>query len=314
MQRACSTASPSRTSRRRPTSTARRPTDGPRAVHRRRRSRPKPSPKPTPKHQADADADSPRRPRPRRRRRRRPDANPGAGDDGGGNGGGPRQPRAGGPRPARPRAADAEPWTARAERRRRARRATDPLARSMSEGIGGPLGRHARAAPLVDAGPGAARAVRGGRSRSAMVQHEPCLHDQLGQRPGPLRQDVLLRRALPLHRARLRRGAAGPTPTTGGRYQAMEYPVGDRLLRLGAPPRSPRSTRRRRRSRERAPRRTRTSSVVAARDDRGGQHLLPGHRGRCWRAFGLLAAWFLAGVHRAGPGTRCRSCSHPRCC
>ena len=58
-----------------------------------------------------------------------------------------------------------------------------------------------------------------------MVQKTPCVRDDWAGNDAPVRRDVLLRRALPLHRSRLRRAATCPTPTTAERYPAMEYPV-----------------------------------------------------------------------------------------
>ncbi len=130
--------------------------------------------------------------------------------------------------------------------RSRRRPATDPFARSMSEVVGGPVGRHAPAAPLVGAGAGAAGAVRGGlRALGGAARALPA--DQLGQRPGALRQGLLLRHPLPLHRPRASPRGCGPTPTTTAATRRWSTPSASPTS-PGSPRRSPSSTRRVRRS------------------------------------------------------------------
>ncbi len=193
----------------------------PRAVH---PPPPKPTKKPKPKPQADAHPTprrppqptppAPSQPGPGGRHRRR-------GNGGGGDGG-----SAEAVRPDGPHLHPVSPEPVR-RRRTRGRRRADPHrpVRALDERGGRRPGRPARpAAPLVGAGPGAAGAVRG-RVRAVGGAAPALPEDQLGQRPGPLRQDVLLRHALPLHRPRLRRGALA-LRRHHGRYRRWSTPSG----------------------------------------------------------------------------------------
>ena len=240
---------------------------GPRAVHpaaaaRAEKAKPKPKPKPKP-HADPGPGHRAAAPRPR-------PSHPDAGTGGGGGGGG------GGARPSlRPGGPELRPVTPTPDRRGRvvAPTRTDPFARSMSEVVGGPVGRHGRPhrwwTPVR-----VLLALFAVVFALSLVHHVPVHGDQLGQRPGPLREDVLLRRALPLHRAGLRRGP-WPYADSGGRFQVMEYPVGISYLAFAAagitqlypsgPPDAQRQA-------------VDLPAVVAAGDDRRGQLLLPGDR------------------------------------
>ena len=106
-----------------------------------------------------------------------------------------------------------------------ARRATDPVAAAMSEVIGGPVGRHGRPHPMVDAGAGAARAGRR-RDRAS----PSCTASPAWRRTGPTTRPATPRCATPTSPTSTRVGdssrGAGPTPIRTGATSVMEYPVG----------------------------------------------------------------------------------------
>ncbi len=83
---------------------------------------------------------------------------------------------------------------------------TDPFARSMSEVVGGPVGRHARPhrwwVPVR-----VLLALFAVVFALSVVQHQPCLKTHWANDAGALRQGLLLRHPLPVHRPRARRGA-----------------------------------------------------------------------------------------------------------
>ena len=173
---------------------------------------------------------------------------------------------------------------------------TDPLARAASEGIGGPLGDHARPHPWwtpvrVVLAVAALALVLG------MVQKTPCVRDNWAG--DDLRYGAMCYSDVPyLYTGR--GFAAGYVPYTdnGARYPTMEYPVligyfayaAARITQaLGDPP---------------------DLDARAAMD--GGQvYGAPGvaeETGRYFKVtavllapFGLLAAWFLSRVHRRRP-------------
>ena len=132
-----------------------------------------------------------------------------------------------------------------------------------------------------------------------MVQKTPCVRDDWSGDKLRYARDVLLRRALPLHRPRLRRPATVPYTDNGGRYQAMEYPVLIGYFAYGAavvtqrsaarPTSSERRLRRRRPDLRRSP---------ASRRSRGRYFVVTAV---LLAPFALLSAWFLAGVHRRRP-------------
>ena len=86
---------------------------------------------------------------------------------------------------------------------------------------------------------------------------------------------------------------------TAGRYEVMEYPVGDLLLRLGAPPGHPGRSTAADVGRARASRRTRPRCGQPGVTEEA--RLTSWSPRSCWPPFALLAAWFLAGVHPRRP-------------
>ena len=137
-----------------------------------------------------------------------------------------------------------------------------------------PGGSPRPAAPVVDAGPGAARADRRGvRARRRPAGAVP--GHALRRRPGPLREDVLLRRPLPLHRPRVlgravalhRRRRALPGDRVPRRHRVRR--VGDRQAGAAAPGRP---------ADGRAAGDRRVGAVGTARDAAGDQRLLPADR------------------------------------
>ena len=187
----------------------------------------------------------------------------------------------------------------------------DPFARSMSEVIGGPVGRHAPAAPLVGAGARAAGAVRRGlRARAGAPRALPA------DATGPATRPATARCATPTSPTST--PGAGyaegrwPYADTDGRYEVMEYPVGISYLAWGAAkltqldPVGPPIEQRRNADPGRR--------LVPAGDDDRGEQLLPGHRA----AAGALRAArdLVPGRHpsRTTVGRAVRSCSRPPCC
>ena len=116
----------------------------------------------------------------------------------------------------------------------------DPVARTMSEAIGGPVGRHARPhrwwVPVR-----VLLALFAVVFALGLVHHVPCLQTQLDRRPGPLRQDVLLRRARTSTPGGGTPRAGGPTPTPRAATRSPSTPSGSPTS-PGAPRSSPSST------------------------------------------------------------------------
>ena len=147
-----------------------------------------------------------------------------------------------------------------------------------------------------------------------MVQKTPCVRDDWSGGQAALRRDVLLRRALPLHRARLRRPATCPTPTTAAatrRWSTRSSSATSRTAprwvtqALSGSPRPARAGRRRRRPGLRRSRASRPESGLLLRGDRGAagpvrpaRRLVPRRRAPA-TALGRDA---VRGVARAGAG------------
>ena len=113
----------------------------------------------------------------------------------------------------------------------------DPVVAALSEGVGGPVGEHAGAAPVVDAGAGGAAADRDHASRSAWCRRRRA---SPASRPGPavpLHAHVLLRPAAALHRRAAWPSSSWPysdDEEARDRYEVMEYPVGISYWACGA--------------------------------------------------------------------------------
>ena len=172
----------------------------------------------------------------------------------------------------------------------------DPLARSASEAVGGPVGRHARGHPWwtpvrVVLAVATVTLVLG------MVHKTPCARDNWVS--NDVRYGDMCYSDVPYLYAG-RGFAAGYVPYTdnGGRYPTMEYPVIIGYFAYGA---------------------ARLTQALVAAPDLASRAELPGDKiygapgvggegGRYFwvtalllAPFGLLAAWFLAGVHRRRP-------------
>ena len=96
------------------------------------------------------------------------------------------------------------------------------------------MGSRADAAPVVDAGRGCCSCSPRVASRSGMVQKSGCYAGELGRRRRALHAHVLLRPALPLHRARARRAelALLRRPAGAGPLRGDGVPGRHLLLRL----------------------------------------------------------------------------------
>jgi uncharacterized membrane protein len=172
----------------------------------------------------------------------------------------------------------------------------DPLVTAASEGIGGPLGRHARPHPWWTP-VRVVLAVTAVTFLLGMVQKTPCVRDNWAG--SDLRYGAMCYSDVPyLYSGRGFAAGYPPYADTGGRYPAMEYPVLTGYFAfaaawvtqaLGDPP------------------------DLAARQRLGADEVYgaPGvaeESGRYFRVtavllapFALLTAWFLAGVHRRRP-------------
>jgi uncharacterized membrane protein len=173
---------------------------------------------------------------------------------------------------------------------------TDPLVTAASEGIGGPVGEHARPHPWwtpvrVILAVTALAFVLG------MVQKTPCVQDQWSG--SKLRYAAMCYSDVPyLYAGRGFAAGFPPYADTEGRYPAMEYPVligyfayGAALVTqaLGDPP-------------------DLNARALASSDEIYGQPGVAVESSRYFivtavllAPFALLAAWFLAGVHRRRP-------------
>ena len=180
----------------------------------------------------------------------------------------------------------------------------------MSEVVGGPVGHHARPhrwwTPVR-----VLLALFAVVFALSVVQHEPCLKTNWAN--DEARYGKVCYSDMPyLYTGRGFAEGLWPYADTHGRYEVMEYPVGISYLAWATArvtqidPSGPPVVR--------APPPGPGLAVVAARDDQGGQHLLPGdrdraaRRSRCWRP----GSW--PGSIRGGRGTRCRSRSPRPCC
>jgi uncharacterized membrane protein len=172
----------------------------------------------------------------------------------------------------------------------------DPLVTAASESIGGPVGRHARAhwwwSPVrVVLAVAAAALVLG------MVQKTPCVQDNWTT--NDVRYGAMCYSDVPyLYSGRGFAAGYLPYADTGGRYSALEYPVVIGYFAYAA---------------------ARVTQAIGGTGDLAERRAvssdriygLPGvaaESGRYFEVtavllvpFGLLAAWFLAGVHRRRP-------------
>jgi len=174
---------------------------------------------------------------------------------------------------------------------------SDPLATAASESIGGPLGRHARPhwwwTPVRVVLAVAALALVLG-----MVQKTPCVRD--GWQDGKLRYGAMCYSDVPyLYTGRGLAAGYGSYADTGGRYSPMEYPVVIGYFAQGAAwvtrtlGDTPVDTA--------ARRQLSADEVYALPEVREETNRYFVVTAVLLAPFGLLAAWFLAGVHRRRP-------------
>ena len=173
---------------------------------------------------------------------------------------------------------------------------TDPFARSMSEVIGGPFGRHARPhrwwVPVR-----VLLALFAVVFALSLVQHDPCLRTNWSD--DQARYGKACYSDIPyLYTGRGFAEALWPYADNGGRYQVMEYPVGISYLAWVA---------------AKVTQLDPAGPPVAERhhQDPNGMWSLPGMTTEVNNyflvsaiflgAFGLLATWFMAGVHPRRP-------------
>ena len=187
---------------------------------------------------------------------------------------------------------------------------SDPLARAFSEVVGGPVGRHGlphRWWTPVRVLLALTAVVMG----LAILQHQPCLKTYFGD--DQARYAKMCYSDVPyLYTGRGLSEGQWPYGENGGRYPAMEYPVGIVLRRRGARPRRCCWRRTGRRSTSGGPPSRRLMEPARECRTRRTPTSSPPRSCSAWRRWRARGSW--PGLTAVGPGTRCRSCSPRRCC